>query len=52
MSIHERLHKHIRPELTGGETEPYEIVYFKLYKTRLKVMAEAIEKPFLELQAA
>ena len=29
--------------LTGKETEPWEIIYFKLYKSQLKVVEQAME---------
>ena len=36
-------------ELTGRETEPWEIIYFKLYKTQIPVIEQAIETAVLML---
>ena len=36
-------------ELTGKETEPWEIVYFKLYKSQIPVIEQAIETAALML---
>ena len=30
-------------ELTGKETEPWEIIYFKLYKSQILVIEQALE---------
>jgi hypothetical protein len=35
--------------LTGKETEPWEIIYFKLYKTQLPVVEQALETAALML---
>ena len=35
--------REVEKELTGRETEPWEIVYFKLYKTQIPVVEQAIE---------
>ncbi len=35
--------------LTGRETEPWEIIYFKLYKSRLAVVEQAVETAALML---
>jgi hypothetical protein len=34
----------VERHLTGKETEPWEIIYFKLYKSQLSVVEKAIEK--------
>jgi len=36
-------------ELTGRESEPWEIVYFKLYKTQIPIVEQAIETAALML---
>jgi hypothetical protein len=36
-------------ELTGKETEPWEIVYFKLYRSQIPVIDKAIETAALML---
>ena len=36
-------------ELTGKETEPWEIVYFKLYKSQMPIIEQAIETATLML---
>jgi len=33
----------VEKELTGRETEPWEIVYFKLYKSQIPVIEQAID---------
>jgi len=35
--------REVEKELTGRETEPWEIIYFKLYKTQIPVIEQAIE---------
>ena len=39
----EQFKQEVEKELTGRETEPWEIVYFKLYKSQLLVVEHAIE---------
>jgi hypothetical protein len=39
----------VEKELTGQETEPWEIVYFKLYKSQIPVVEQAIETAALML---
>jgi hypothetical protein len=39
----------VEKELTGRETEPSEIVYFKLYKSQMPVVEQAIETAALML---
>jgi len=41
--------KAIEKELTGRETEPPEIVYFKLYQSRMPIIERAIETAALML---
>ncbi len=36
-------------ELTGRETEPWEIIYFKLYKSQIPVIEQAMETAALML---
>jgi hypothetical protein len=38
--------------LTGQETEPWEIIYFKLYKSQLPVIERALETAALMLGAS
>jgi hypothetical protein len=39
----EQFKQEVERELTGRETEPWEIIYFKLYKSQLPVVEQAIE---------
>jgi hypothetical protein len=39
----EQFKREVEKELTGRETEPREIVYFKLYKSQIPVIEQAIE---------
>jgi hypothetical protein len=39
----EEFKQEVERHLTGKETEPYEIVYFKLYKSQLGVVEQALE---------
>jgi hypothetical protein len=41
--------REVEKELTGQETEPWEIIYFKLYKTQIPVIEQAIETAALML---
>ena len=41
--------KEVERELTGRETEPWEIVYFKLYESQIPVVEKAIETAALML---
>ena len=41
--------KEVERELTGREIEPWEIVYFKLYKSQMPVIEKAIETAVLML---
>jgi hypothetical protein len=45
----EQFKQEVEKELTGRETEPWEIVYFKLYKSQLPVVEHAIETAALML---
>jgi hypothetical protein len=35
--------REVEKELTGRETEPWEIIYFKLYKSQIPVIEQALE---------
>jgi hypothetical protein len=39
----------VERELTGRESEPWEIIYFKLYKTQIPIVEQAIETAALML---
>jgi hypothetical protein len=39
----------VEKHLTGQETEPWEIIYFKLYKSQLPVIEQALETAALML---
>jgi hypothetical protein len=41
--------REVEKELTGRESEPWEIMYFKLYKTQIPVVEQAIETAALML---
>jgi len=41
--------KEVKRELTGRETEPWEIIYFKLYQSQMPVVDKAIETAALML---
>jgi hypothetical protein len=41
--------REVERELTGRETEPWEIIYFKLYKTQIPVVEQAMETAALML---
>jgi hypothetical protein len=45
----EKFKQEVEKELTGRETEPSEIIYFKLYKSQLPVVEQAIETAALML---
>ena len=45
----EQFKREIERHLTGKETEPWEIIYFKLYKSQLPVVEKAIETAALML---
>src|SRR5437899_13056929 len=39
----EQFRREVEKELTGKETEPWEIIYFKLYKSQIPVIEQALE---------
>ena len=39
----EDFRREVEEELTGKETEPSELIYFKIYKTQVSVVEQAIE---------
>jgi hypothetical protein len=41
--------KEVERELTGRETEPWQIIYFKLYESQMPVIERAIETATLML---
>ena len=45
----EEFKREMEKELTGRETEPWEIIYFKLYKSQIPVVEQAIETAALML---
>jgi hypothetical protein len=45
----EKFKREVEKELTGRETEPWEIIYFKLYKSQIPVIEQAIETAALML---
>jgi hypothetical protein len=45
----EEFKKEVEKELTGRETEPREIIYFKLYRSQTPVIERAIETAALML---
>ena len=45
----EEFKREVEKELTGRETEPWEIIYFKLYKTQIPVVEQALETAALML---
>jgi hypothetical protein len=45
----EEFKREIEKKLTGRETEPHEIIYFKLYKSQIPVIDQAIETAALML---
>ena len=45
----EQFKQEVEKELTGRETEPWEIIYFKLYKSQMPVVEHAIETAALML---
>ena len=40
--------REVEKELTGKETEPWEILYFKLYQSQMPVIERAIETAVLD----
>ena len=45
----EQFKQEVEKELTGRETEPWEIIYFKLYQSQMPVIERAIETAALML---
>jgi hypothetical protein len=45
----EEFKQEVEKELTGRETEPWEVIYFKLYKSQLPIVEQAIESAALML---
>jgi len=45
----EQFKREVEKELTGRETESYEIIYFKLYKSQIPVVEQALETATLML---
>src|SRR5579864_6406050 len=45
----EQFKREVEKELTGRETEPYEIMYFKMYKSQIPVIEQALETAALML---
>jgi hypothetical protein len=45
----EQFKREVEKELTGRETEPWEIIYFKLYRSQIPVIEQAIETAALML---
>ena len=45
----EEFKREVDRHLTGKETEPWEIIYFKLYKSQLPVIERALETAALML---
>jgi len=45
----EEFKREVEKHLTGQETEPWEIIYFKLYKSQLPVVEQALETAALML---
>ena len=45
----EQFRREVERHLTGKETEPWEIIYFKLYKSQLPVVEKALETAALML---
>ena len=39
----EDVKREVKRHLTGRETEPWELIYFKLYKSQLAVIEQALE---------
>jgi hypothetical protein len=45
----EQFRREVETELTGRESEPWEIIYFKLYKSQIPVIEQALETAALML---
>jgi hypothetical protein len=40
---HQDFQREVEKELTGQDSEPHELIYFKLYKSQIPVIEQAIE---------
>jgi hypothetical protein len=49
LTTKEDFKKEVEKELTGRETEPWEIIFFKLYQSQMPVIEKAIETAALML---
>lgn len=45
----EQFKREVEKKLTGRETEPHEIIYFKIYRSQIPVMEQALETAALML---
>jgi hypothetical protein len=45
----EQFKREVEKELTGRESEPHEIIYFKIYKSQIPVIEQALETAALML---
>ena len=45
----EEFKREVEKELTGRDSEPHEIIYFKIYKSQIPVIEQAIETAALML---
>jgi hypothetical protein len=45
----EQFRREVEKELNGRETEPWEIIYFKLFKSQIPVIEQALETAGLML---
>jgi hypothetical protein len=45
----EEFKREVEKELTGRQTEPHEIIYFKIYKSQIPVIEQALETAALML---
>ena len=46
---YEQFRREVEKELTGQEAEPHEIIYFKIYKSQIRVIEQALETAALIL---
>ena len=46
---YEQFRREVEKELTGQEAEPNEIIYFKIYKSQIRVIEQALETAALML---
>ena len=45
----EEFKREVEKEITRRDTEPHEIIYFKIYKSQIQVIEQALEKAALML---